>query len=116
MSEDAKNAIGYGIATLLIVLAIGAGLWIAGQAIGGVGNWWHSITYESPEEKAKDAAAAQAAADEWAKDPRNPKVAGQKCLDLGGVPDYSAWDGDVKACRKPGGGDIDINQSVEVKQ
>lgn len=116
MSDDAKNAIGYGIATILIVVAVGAGLWIAGQAIGGVGNWWHGITSVSPEEQAKRDAAAKAADEAWAKDPRNPKVAGQACLDAGGIPDYSAWDGDVKACNKPGGGNIDVKQTVEVKQ
>lgn len=116
MSEDAKNSIGYGLAAIFIVIAIGAGIWVAGQAIGGVGNWWSSIHYTSPEEQAQRAATQKAYDDEWAKDPRNPKVAGQKCLDLGGIPDYSAWDGDVKECRKPGGGNIDVKQSVEVKQ
>jgi len=98
------------------VVAVGLGIWIGGKAICGVGHWWHSVTYSTPEEQAQQDARAKAAADEWAKDPRNPKVAGQKCLDLGGIPDYSAWDGDVKACNKPGGGNIDIKQSVEVKQ
>lgn len=32
MTEDAKDAIGYGIAALLIVLAIGSGIWITGKA------------------------------------------------------------------------------------
>lgn len=34
----------------------------------------------------------------WSKDARNPKVAGQACIDRGGVPRYSNWDGEVFEC------------------
>ena len=107
----------FGAIGVLVMVAAGAlVVWTASFVINGVGSWWYSITYVSPEEQARREAAYAEQEEAWAKDPRNPKVAGQKCLDLGGVPDYSAWDGDVKACNKPGGGNIDIKQSVEVRQ
>ena len=116
MQQKAKDALGYGGGALMAIAAVVIAGWLVIQVCTGIGNWWHGITYTSPEERAATAAAEKQAAEEWAKDPRNPKVAGQKCLDLGGIPDYSSWDGDVKSCNKPGGGNIDIKQSVEVKQ
>lgn len=116
MSKDAKEALAYGFATLMIVAAVILAGWCTVFVFKGIGNWWHSVTYDSPEEKAQQEAKSKAYDEAWAKDPRNPKVAGQACLDAGGIPDYSSWDGDVKACNKPGGGNIEVKQSVEVKQ
>lgn len=116
MSDETKDALGFAFAFLAITAGIVIGVWFAGQVIGAVGSWWSSVTYVSPEERAKRDAEHRQADEEWAKDPRNPKVTGQACLDAGGIPDYSAWDGDVKACNKPGGGNIEVKQSVEVKQ
>lgn len=75
----------------------------------GIRNWWHNETTTSPEEQAEiDKANA-----EWAKDPRNPKFVGQKCIDAGGIPNYSAWDGDVKECKGVGN---NKNVNIEVNQ
>lgn len=86
------------------------GVWnITTGTFNGIGNWWHTVTTVTPEEQAEiDKANA-----EWAKDPRNPKVVGQKCIDAGGIPDYSAWDGDVKECKGVGNNksvNIEVNQ------
>lgn len=108
MSEYAKNAIGYGIATIMIVFAIGCGIWVAGKTIGGIGNWWHSINKTSPEEQAQRDAAYKASAEAWAKDPTNPKVVAQKCLDNGGTPTFSAWDGRVTSCAGAEGKSVNI--------
>lgn len=35
---------------------------------------------------------------EWETDARNPKVAGKACIDRGGIPRYSNWDGEVFRC------------------
>jgi hypothetical protein len=77
-------------------------------AYSGVRNWAHSITTTSPEEQA----AIKQADEEWANDPTNPAVVGQKCLDRGGTPIYSAWDGRVKSCQGNDGKSvkIEVNQ------
>lgn len=113
MSNDAKDALVYSFAAILVAVAIGIGIWVVGFTLNGIGNWWGGITKPyvlTPEDRAQNAKRDA----EWAKDPRNPKVQGQKCLDLGGVPDFSAWDGDVKACNTLNGGNVDIKQTVEV--
>lgn len=108
MSEDAKNAVAYGLSAILIVFAIGSGIWVTGKAIGGIGHWWHSITTTSPEEQAKLDARNKAADAEWAKDPTNPQVIAQKCLDRGGTPTFSAWDGRVTSCKGAEGKSVNI--------
>lgn len=97
--SNTKDAMRYGVSALCIVLAIGAGIWIAGKTITGVGNWFYSSTYGSPEERAKQAQEEKADKEAWKTDPRNPKVAGQACLDAGGVPSYSGWDGELTDCK-----------------
>lgn len=92
MNEDAKDAIGYGLATLFVVVAIILSSW-------GIRTVWHHMTYQSPEQKAAQAAADRQAADEWAKDPTNPAVIAKKCEDAGGTPTFSAWDGRVTDCK-----------------
>lgn len=99
----------------LVVLAVAiAAVWVIGTFAWGLSvGIWNGMQSEltvSPEEKAQ----IEKAAKDWETDPRNPKVAGQKCLDLGGVPDYSAWDGDVKACNKPGADGKNVK--IEVNQ
>lgn len=115
-TETFKTVFG-GLAALIAIAIIAiVAWWLLMGAWGmmqGVGNWWHDVTTQTAEEKAaSDKAYAEAEA-EWAKDPRNPKVVGQKCIDAGGIPDYSAWDGDVKECKGVGNNksvNIEVNQ------
>lgn len=111
MSEDKPGVFEF-LAGVAGIVVIGICAWLFISFCGWVGRGLHNFTTISPQEQAS----IDKANKEWETDPRNPKVVGQKCLDLGGVPDYSSWDGDVKACRKPGGGNVDIEQKVEVKQ
>ncbi|BAS17610.1 hypothetical protein AHiyo8_59130 [Arthrobacter sp. Hiyo8] len=61
----------------------------------GFGGWWNGLWTVTP----KDTAYAEQQQKDWAKDPANPSVAGQKCLDMGGYPQYSAWDGRFLDCK-----------------
>jgi hypothetical protein len=107
--NDVQSALGTVIGACIAIAAVLLVVWGALLFLGFLGNGirdsWNAMTHMTPEQKA----AQEKRQKEWETDPRNPKVAGQKCLDLGGVPDYSAWDGDVKECNKPGGGNIDID-------
>lgn len=69
---------------------------------GVVHSWQSGITTSTPAEQ-------KAEADAWSKDPTNPKVVAQKCLDHGGTPTFSAWDGRVTSCK---GAD---NKSVNIE-
>lgn len=89
--EDIRDC---SIAAVCITAAIVIGIWAIGWIGSGIGQWWQYATYVSPEQKAE----ARAEEEAWAKDARNPAVAGQACIDAGGVPKYSNWDGDVTSC------------------
>lgn len=94
-NNDITETISY---LLTIVTAIAAATGVVLLIIWGInsiGSWYNS-TVNSPEAKA-----AQEKADaEWKTSPKNPEVAGQKCLDSGGYPKYSAWDGRFLECKK----------------
>lgn len=92
----------FGIAGAIVAI------WIVIQLLTGLGGWWHDINTVSPERQQE----IDRQAEEWKKSPMNPKVAGQKCLDAGGYPVYSAWDGRFDKCEGAGNKsvDIEINQ------
>lgn len=104
MSDDAKDTLATGAGILMAVVGIAIAGWIVIQACAGIGSWFKDhpiVTLPSAEEQKK-------ADEEWSKDPRNPKVAGQACIDRGGIPRYSNWDGEVFRC--------DIIETPEKKQ
>lgn len=76
--------------------------------VGGIGNAWNDATTLSTEERMQ----IERANAEWAKDPTNPAVVGKNCMDKGGTPVYSAWDGRVKECQ----GVNNKNVNIEVNQ
>lgn len=86
-------------AAAFVALAAAAGVvFIIGTFVWGlcVGMWngmqaGFTIT---PEEQAK----IDRADKDWETDARNPKVAGKACIDKGGIPRYSNWDGEVFRC------------------
>jgi len=96
MSNEAKDALGFSVAFVGIVLAIGLVVIVIGWILGGIGKWWSEVTATTPEQEAY----YEQQEKEWATDPKNPKVAGKKCLDDGGYPKYSAWDGRFLECKK----------------
>lgn len=96
MSKEAQDALAFTAAFIGIVIAIGASVIIIGWVLGSVGKWWSDVSTVTPEQKAE----YEKQDKEWASDPKNPKVAGQKCLDSGGYPKYSAWDGRFLECEK----------------
>lgn len=87
MSDGAKDAIGWGVGSLLVVAALLIGLWGAGWVFHNIGQWWKDVTYISPETKAN----WKAEADAWSKDPLNPDNIKKKCLDDGGYPGSDGW-------------------------
>lgn len=95
----------------LVVAAVA--IWGMIALFGAVGSWWHSITYVSPEEQAAQDERWRKAREEWAKDPTNPDVIAQACIDRGGTPITSWWDGRVVRCDGASG---DKNVKVEVSQ
>lgn len=113
MKKVDREQLGDAILAILGLIAIATAVVVAVLVIiwfcRGIQRSWTSAMTIDPQEQAEiDKANA-----EWEKDPRNPKVVGQKCLDMGGIPDYSAWDGDVKACRGAGNNksvNIEVNQ------
>jgi len=111
MSRLLQN-ISYIVAIAFIVLATGIicllVLWGVVSVTRGTTHWIHDAVTISPQEQATiDAKAA-----EWAKDPTNPDVIAQKCLDRGGTPIISSWDGSVKRCD----GTNKKNVNIEVNQ
>lgn len=90
MSKDGADALAFGGATLLVVLAIVIGCWSAGWIFGGIGQWWKDVTYVAPksaEQKAQDAKDAE----DWKNDPTNPDNIYKKCLADGGYPGNDGW-------------------------
>lgn len=98
MSNEAKEAWSFAGAFLAVVIAIGLAVIVIGWILGGIGNFFKSATEVSPETKA----AIEQQDKEWTTNPKNPRVAGQKCLDAGGFPKYSAWDGRFLECKGKG--------------
>ena len=96
------------VITAGVLICLGSG-WIAIGIGRGLASTWHNITTVSPEERQ----AAEAAEAAWATSPENPKVIAQKCLDRGGIPTFSAWDGRVTSCQ---GGDPSKSVNIEVNQ
>lgn len=90
--------VGVFFACLLIVKWVG----------GGIGNWWNSATSVSPEQQAR----WDKEAEEYKSSPLNPENIAKHCMEQGGVPITSAWDGRVKECK--GSGDKNVN--IEVNQ
>ncbi len=73
---------------------------------------YHGIVKGWQSAQSHSSAAQQKAKDEaWAKDPTNPKVVAQKCLDAGGYPKVSSWDGSV-TCNAKGGSNKNVNIKV----
>lgn len=98
MSDEAKDALGFAAAFIGIVVAIGIAVIVIGWVLGSIGNFFKSATEVTPEQRA----AIEQSEKEWQTSPKNPKVAGQKCLDSGGFPKYSAWDGRFLECKGKG--------------
>ena len=111
-SGKAKQALEIAGGLIAITIAVLVCLLIVKVSLGAY-NWVHDGVTTSPQERAaldKEYAAEEAA---WAKDPTNPKVVAQKCLDKGGTPIISSWDGHVKECQ---GVDKSKNVNIEVNQ
>jgi len=104
------------VGALLAIAVIAFILWWAGVAVvngfQGIGNWWHDVTTQTAEEKAATDKAYADAEAEWKKDPTNPDVIAQKCIDNGGTPIISAWSGNVKECK----GAENKSVNIEVNQ
>lgn len=101
MSKESSDMLANGIGILCTVAAVIGAIWFVAW---GTGKIIHSMTYVSPE----TAAQIEQENKEWETDPRNPKVAGQYCLDRGGIPTYSAWDGRLKDCKGSNGKSVNI--------
>lgn len=87
----------------LIVLVI----WLLSFPFNAIGSWWNNSIAESNK-------VTEAQEKEWATHPKNPKVVGQKCIDSGGFPTYSAWDGRFLECKGKEGNEKNVN--IEVNQ
>lgn len=89
-----------------------AGAVVAGyvviQLCIGFGGMVHDMFTVSPERQAE----IDKSWKDWETDPRNPKVAGQKCIDSGGYPVYSAWDSRFDKCE----GTNNKTVNIEVNQ
>lgn len=94
MSSDVKDFMAFTGCLVAIVLVVGAVIWGIGWAWANTTEWFEDHPVITVNE---DAA-------KWKSDPRNPAVAGQRCLDSGGYPKYSAWDGRFLDCRADGEG------------
>lgn len=95
MKDETIDTLG-DVLGIISIIAVIVGIVLFGVwSISSIGTWYNN-TVNSPEAKA-----AQEKADaEWKMSPKNPEVAGQKCLDSGGYPKYSAWDGRFLECKK----------------
>lgn len=100
--EAAGHLLGLTIAILgcLLIVKMSLGLYHATV------HAWQSIQSHPTLTQQKAAAEARA------KDPTNPKVIAQKCLDHGGTPTFSAWDGRVTSCK----GTDNKSVNIEVNQ
>ncbi len=112
MSNQAKSVLAYGSGFLAAVAGIALAGWVCVLIASTVGAWWSGLWHVDEQEREEFETAAKKREANWSRDPRNPKVAGQKCLDLGGVPRYSAWTGQVVECNKPGANQVNIHTEV----
>ena len=103
--EHFETILAFVVTAILCLAILGLVMWMT----RGVINWIRSATTVTQEE-----ADAKRKSDElWAKNPLNPDLIAQKCLDAGGYPKRSSWDGSI-SCHDKGGGNKDVK--IEVNQ
>jgi hypothetical protein len=94
MRDNAKDAVGYGLGAVLVVVAILIALWGFGWVGGGIAKWWNDTTYIKPVTQAdKDRERENAVRDLELelKDPTSYAAIRKKCLDSGGFPGSDGW-------------------------
>lgn len=87
-------------AIIMLAVALSIAAIIAVFVWGVCVGMWNGMQAEftiTPEEQAK----IDQSNKDWETDARNPKVAGKACIDKGGIPRYSNWDGEVFDCIIP---------------
>jgi hypothetical protein len=84
-------------ALVALVLALGVAF-IIGAFVWGLGVGMYNGVVKSFEVTPEEKARIEKENKDWETDARNPKIAGQACIDKGGIPRYSNWDGEVFRC------------------
>ena len=82
---------------IVICIALLFCLLIAKASVGAYRGFHNWVTVTPAERAATDKRIAEENA-AWAKDPTKPAVIAQKCIDRGGTPIVSSWDGRIRRC------------------
>lgn len=110
--EAVANVLAVCVSIAAIIGVIFIAILFVQWSFRGVGNWWHTTTSKTPEEQKAYDKAVEEATEEWKTNPQNPEYVGKLCLERGGIPTYSNWDGEVTSCKGTG----DKNVNIEVNQ